>query len=91
LGCAGGDFTECSPLALSIQDLDQKLMHLLMEINVVMLFPSRSVSIFGQDQCFDRSKQAVFIAYRFQNSWKYKDEWFHFCDTSRKKQYEIND
>jgi len=31
------------------EDLDQKCMHLLMEINNVMLFPSRGVSIFGQD------------------------------------------
>jgi len=34
--CAGGDFTECWTPALSIQDLDQNLMHLLMEINALM-------------------------------------------------------
>jgi len=33
---------------LSIQDLDQKLMPVLMQINVVMLFPSRGAYIFGQ-------------------------------------------
>jgi len=49
LGCAGGDFTECWTLALSIQVLDQKLILLLMEINVAMLFPSRGASNFGQD------------------------------------------
>jgi len=39
LGCAGGDFTEGSTLALSVQDPDQLLMHhLVMKINV-MLFP----------------------------------------------------
>jgi len=45
LAFAGGDFTEHSTLALSIQDLDQKLMLLLMEINVVVLFQSRSASM----------------------------------------------
>jgi len=39
LGFAGEDFTECLTLALSIQDLDLKLMPLLIKINVVMLFP----------------------------------------------------
>jgi len=49
LGCAGRDFDECWTLALSIQDLDQKSMHLLMEIKVVMLFHSRCASIYGQE------------------------------------------
>jgi len=31
-GCAGGDFTECWTFTLSIQELDQKCMHLLMKI-----------------------------------------------------------
>jgi len=31
------------------QDLDQKCMHLLMEIKVVMLFPLGDAYIFGQD------------------------------------------
>jgi len=38
-GCDRGKFTECLTLALSIQDLDQKCIDLLTEINVVMLFP----------------------------------------------------
>jgi len=33
---AEGDFTECWTLALSIQDIDQKWMHLWMEITIVM-------------------------------------------------------
>jgi len=33
LGCAGGDFTECWTLALTIQDFNtKKMMHFLMEI-----------------------------------------------------------
>jgi len=47
LGCAGGDFTECWTLALSIQDLDQKLKHLLMEINVDVVSMSRALFISG--------------------------------------------
>jgi len=34
-------------ILITLQDLDQKLIYLLMEINVVMLFPSRGASIFG--------------------------------------------
>jgi len=50
-GWAGGDFTEGLIFALSIQDLDQKLMHLLMEITSQHLFIfSNGASIFGQDQ-----------------------------------------
>jgi len=40
LGCSGGDFTEWWTLALSIQDLDQKCMHLWKEITSQHLFPS---------------------------------------------------
>jgi len=43
LGCAGVDFPGCLILALSITDL--KLMHLLMKLNVVILFPSRGAFI----------------------------------------------
>jgi len=39
LGCAGVDFP------LSITDLDLKLMHLMMKLNVVILFPSRGAFI----------------------------------------------
>jgi len=44
-----GTFIETLTLTLSVQDLDQKLMHLLMEITSQHLFPSRGASIFGQD------------------------------------------
>jgi len=37
----------------TIQDLEQKLMHLLMGTNTAMLFPSRGVSIFGLDMNLD--------------------------------------
>jgi len=39
---------EQKTLALSIQDLHQKLMHLLKEITSQNLFPSGGASIFGQ-------------------------------------------
>jgi len=45
LGCAGVDFPECLTLPLSITDLDLKLMHLMMKLNVVILFPSRGAFI----------------------------------------------
>jgi len=50
LGCAEGDFTECWTLALTIQDLDQKYMPLLMEITSQHSFPSRGASISGQSK-----------------------------------------
>jgi len=54
----------CWTLALEIQDLDQKCMHLLMEINAVMLFPSRGASKYGQDLCiclFKSKQQPLFF------------------------------
>jgi len=46
LGCAGGDFTECWTLALTIKDLDQTRMHLLMKIASQNLIPSTVGYIF---------------------------------------------
>jgi len=45
LECAGGDFTERLTLALSVQDLDKKCMHLLMEITSKHFFPCSSSAL----------------------------------------------
>jgi len=43
-------------LALSIQDLDQKMMYLLMEINVVMFFYIKRCVNFWSRSCIDNAR-----------------------------------